>query len=110
MNRILFILSLLMNSCFGQISFHAATGSNNAGGGTTIVMTMPTVSNGDILIMDISVVGGTGSQLITATGWTLLNHYSGSVLQHDILWRIASSEPASYTVTIVASKKASGTI
>jgi len=94
------------------IAFRAAQGSNNAGGGTTIVMTVPAgVVDGDVLLMGLTVRGGTGTTITDPSGWTLIGSQENSttVLAEKLYWRIASSEPASYTITIT-SNKASGVI
>lgn len=95
------------------IGLRGSLGSNNGVGGTTITMTLPSgVANNDVLIMHITVVGGTGTTITTPTGWTLLTSMtvnSTTALQQTMFWRLASSEPASYAVTIT-SNKASGTI
>lgn len=94
------------------IGFRSALGSNNGGGGTTIVMTVPSgVVDGDIMLMNVTVRGGTGTTITDPAGWTLLGAQvnSTTVLAQKIYWRVANNEPASYTVTIT-SNKASGTI
>jgi len=93
------------------ITYRSSQGSNNAGGGTTIVMTLPTgVADGDDLLMTITVVGGTGTSITTPSGWSLLDKSnSTTALTQALYWKTAASEPASYTVTIT-SNKASGII
>src|SRR5947209_8222374 len=93
------------------IAHRASKGSNNGGGGTTIVMTVPTgVVDNDVMVMAITVRGGTGTTITTPGGWTLIDSVtSGTALIQSLYWRVASSEPASYTVTIT-SNKASGVI
>lgn len=93
------------------IALRAAQGSNNAGGGTSITMTVPTgVQNGDVMIMGITVRGGTDTTITDPSGWTNLSaKNSTTILAQKLYWRVASSEPASYAVTIT-SNKASGVI
>jgi hypothetical protein len=93
------------------LTFRAAQGSNNAGGGTSITMTVPTgVQDNDVMLMQITGVGGTGTTITTPGGWTLISRTDdGTVIAQAIYWRLAASEPASYAVTIT-SNKASGTI
>jgi len=70
---------------------------------------MGSVLDNDVLLMQATVVGGTGTT-ITATGWQLLNRTnSGTALAQGLYWRLAASEPASYALTIT-SNKASGVI
>lgn len=74
---------------------------------TTIVPTVPTgVVNGDLMIM-IVVVNSTGGTITTPTGWTLWSNLAAS---KSIYYRIASSEPSSYTVTYSASLTSSASI
>lgn len=91
------------------IAFRAAQGSNNAGGGATITMTVPSgVVNGDVMVMHISTRAG---QTPDPSGWTLVvNGFYGATINQSCWWRVASSEPASYSVTLQASAKASGVI
>lgn len=93
------------------IAFRSSLGSSN-GGATTIVMTLPAgVVNTDVLVMSITARGGTATTITTPGGWTLLGTAVTSTtnLKQAIFWRYASSEPASYTVTMT-SAKASGVI
>jgi len=97
------------------IAFRNAQGSNNAGGGTSIVMTMPTspsVSDGDILLMVVN-ADYIPTTIGTPSGWTVLNNVTDgntNTLRQAIFWRVASSEPASYTVSLSPTAKASGGI
>lgn len=91
------------------LAFRAAQGSNNAGGGTSITMTVPGgVVNGDALLMSVA-TNSTASSITTPGGWTLITSNNANAPNHAIFWRAASSEPASYAVTI-SSDKASGVI
>ena len=88
------------------IALRAAKGSNNAGGGTTLTMTVPAgVVNGDVMVMSIFLHSSVG--ITDPSGWTVLDTGGGS--QSHLYWRVASSEPASYAVTI-GSEKATGVI
>jgi len=88
------------------MSFVDGVASNNGAGGTTIVATMPINFNGDVLLMCIVVRGGTGTTITDPAGWTLLGAQvnSGTTLASKLYWRVAASEPASYTVTITSNK------
>lgn len=93
------------------LAFRDALGSNNAGGATNITMTVPTgVVDGDLMIMAVACRGG--NLPFPVTGWTQLDtNYNGSNMSTAIYWRVASSEPASYSVSWNASTvKASGVI
>ncbi len=84
-----------------SIAYHACQISNWASG-TTITATMPTNTNGDVLLMSVHASGVSPLPTITdPSGWTLLctTTYSTS-LTNKIYWRVASSEPGSYTVTV----------
>lgn len=86
------------------------TVASNNGGATTIVMSVPINTDGNVLIMQITARGGTSTTITTPSGWTLLNSVtSGTTLIQSIYWKVANSEPSSYTVTLT-SNKASGTI
>ena len=90
------------------IALRAAQGSQNAAGGTTITMTVPTgVQDGDVMVM--IVYGNAVFPVTPLTGWTdLTGANSGS---GKFYWRLASSEPASYSVaTQAGSGKMSGVI
>jgi trimeric autotransporter adhesin len=98
------------------IALRAAQGSNNAGGATTITMTVPSgVQDGDVMVMCIT-YRVSGSWNPTSSGWVDLIGSGvgtpGDVARSKIFWRVASSEPASYAVNIGGSTslKASGTI
>lgn len=79
------------------IAYRNAVGSNNAGGSGTITMTVPTsTANGDVLIMAIG-VNPDGTTITDPAGWTRIG---GASISFKCYWRIASSEPASYSVTI----------
>lgn len=92
------------------ITLRNSIGSENGTGGTSILMTMPTVSDNDVLIMQITVRGGTGTTITTPSGWSILSAINnGTSLQQVIYWKIASSEPGSYSISIT-SNKATGTI
>ena len=109
MRKFIFIL-FLASSFFSnaQIAFRSAAGSNNGGGGTSIIMTMPSgVQNGDVLVMSITL--NQSFPINSITGWT--NIYSNSAF--SLWYKIASSEPSTYTVNIndgLSSDKAAGTI
>lgn len=56
--------------------------------------------------MMITARGGTGTTITTPAGWTLLQTAlnSGTALKGAFFWKLAASEPASYTVTLTSSK------
>ena len=72
------------------ITVRTPVGSNNAGGGTSIVVTYPTgTAANDVLVVCVTVRGGTGTTITppTANGtWTLLNRSnSGTTLAQATL-------------------------
>jgi len=101
-----------------QVVFRAAQGSNNGStGATSISMTMPAgVVSGDVLVMAVTVRGGSNTTINTPTGWTKLGTStvnSGTTLAQAIYWRVATAgEPGSYPVTFspVTAVRASGAI
>lgn len=74
--------------------------STVAAGGTSIVINVPTgTANGDLLLLGVSQWGAAVAQ----TGWTLIAEYpAGSGFSIWLYGRIASSEPASYTISAPA--------
>ena len=84
------------------VSYRQTQVSNNgAGGAANIVMTVPAgVANNDLLFMHIAARGGSNMTIATPAGWTLhRNTNNGTFVRLATFRRIASSEPASYTVT-----------
>lgn len=85
---------------------------NNATGGTTLVVTMPTTATGEQLIAVIT-VRGTATTVSQASWGTAIDIRSdGTNTSTHTFKRISTgaSEPASYTFTIGTSGKASGVI
>jgi hypothetical protein len=62
---------------------------------TTITVTVPSVSNGNLMIMIVNNGLGSGTWT-TPTGWTI---GTAAANGRALFWRVASSEPSSYTVT-----------
>src|SRR4051794_19573291 len=84
------------------VTYRTAQVSNNgAAGAASITMTMPFgVVNNDLLFMHIAARGGTNMTIATPAGWNLLqNTNATTVTRLATFYRIASSEPASYSVT-----------
>jgi len=79
--------------------------SNNGTGGASVTMDVPAgVVDEDVMLMSITARGGTNTTITTPAGWDLLNAVtSTTVLKQAIYWRVASSEPASYAVTLTSS-------
>src|SRR5690242_15100527 len=90
------------------IALRAAQGSNNGTGGGTITMTVPTgVQNGDAMVMIVADNAGASVTWTDPSGWTVLQKKgTAGVGSTATWWRLASSEPASYTVTATSGKMA----
>lgn len=100
---------------YGEVDFLAAT--RNTVNGTSLTATVPAgVRDGDCLVLIVAQVGswvGPGSLTAPASGWTRLDggyheageEAGGNATAFRIYYRIASSEPGSYTVTWTHSGK-----
>jgi len=65
--------------------------------GSTIQISVPTVSDDELLIL--SVTNDDGNAWTTPSGWDLEGSVTAGSSTHAIYSRIASSEPANYTIT-----------
>jgi hypothetical protein len=81
--------------------------STQATNSTTISVTVPTYTTGDLLVMVVNSGGSSATTWTTPSGWTA-GPNNGTA--QAVFWRIAVSEPASYTVTQSTSNTADGTI
>lgn len=104
---IFFVLVLsLPKDAEAAIAFRAASTTNNTSGcGTqSVTVNVPTGTvNGDVMVVDV-MYGGT-TQMSTPAGWNLINNISNTNSASQMtttFWRLASSEPASYTWTMPA--------
>lgn len=94
-----------MTVAFGSVSTNTRV-QNSAALGTLTINVPAGVANGDFMLMALHTASGSGSQVYsgTLTGWTVIeqpvNNTGGQCA--FLAWRIASSEPASYTVTPIA--------
>ena len=75
--------------------------NNGAAGAASITMTVPAgVADNDLLFMHIAARGGSNMTIAAPAGWTQLrNTNANTVTRLATFYRIASSEPASYSVT-----------
>jgi hypothetical protein len=84
------------------LSYVNSTVAQAAVNATTIVVNVPgSVANNDLLILAVS----TYSAITTPTGWTAITNGAATTNDGGVggtFYRIASSEPASYTVTFAA--------
>lgn len=89
------------------IQFVNSTTAVQNSNSTTITINVPSgVANGQVLVL-IATVGSVSSTWTTPTGWTL---WSAANAGRTVYYKIASSEPASYTITQSVSTTASATI
>ncbi len=95
------------------ITLSSASPGNNAGGATSLTINKPAgVVEGDVMVAQVTVRGGTGTGITAPTGWTLLDrNNSTTTLGQADYYRVAgSSEGASYQWNFSATQKASGGI
>ena len=95
-----------------SLAIRAVQASNNGAGGTTIRMYKPTgTDNGDVLVMGLTLRGGTGTTITTPTGWTdmSLTTTISTTLKQCFYWKLAAAEPSYWDVTITSSQ-ASGVV
>ncbi len=80
------------------MAFEAATtAKENDGTGGTLVINVPAHTDGDLLILIWN--DRNGNWTVPITGWTEFANLPNVVTRFKVFYRIASSEPASYTVT-----------
>jgi len=82
-------------------------------GALTLAVSVPAgVAEGDLLLAQVSVRGGTGTTITAPGGWTLVaSTTNGTNLRQSIYRHVAAlPEPASYTWTFNVSRRASGGI
>lgn len=82
------------------IAFVSQQVSVQNSGSTTITATVPSVSNGNLMILVLNSSNANNTWNIPI-GWTRVN--AGTFNGRALFWRIASSEPASYVATQSAS-------
>jgi hypothetical protein len=77
------------------------TTGSTSGGTTSVTFNTPaSVQNGDLLILGFIIGSSTGT--ISLAGWTELTSVVSGSNKAFLLYKIASSEPASYTFTITS--------
>lgn len=90
----------------------SATGSNNGAGATSITVSIPASTNGDLLVCCITVRGT--ATTCTNASWNLfspdLSRSDGTNSKTYFFWRVAASEPGSYVFTLGASVCASAVV
>jgi len=93
------------------------TAGNNAGGGTTLTVAFPTglVAN-DVLVLSVTVVGGSGITITPPTTngtWALLSRVNSTTnLAQGLYWKVAAAGDVTdgQVVVTITSAKASGTV
>ncbi len=90
----------------------STTGDNTANGSSTLSITKPSSTTGDILIADITVYGGTGISITPPSGWVLVQRTDNGTILGVASYRklVSFSEPSSYTWGISPSARAVGGI
>ncbi len=92
------------SSAEAAVAFRSATTTNNTTSCNTqsVTVNVPAGTvNGDVMVVGVQYGGST--QMTTPAGWTLINHVNNSFSTTQNLttfYRVASSEPASYTWTM----------
>lgn len=84
----------------GSLTFRAAAGAANTGGGSLTINVPSGTTNGDQMIMAICTTHP--DTISTPSGWTLIGSRANSANNYPSLYvfsRTASSEPSSYTIT-----------
>jgi hypothetical protein len=86
----------------------AATGTKTGGSGLNLVINVPAgTADGDVMVA--MVLTGTGTTAATQASWTTLDSQTTGPTARSF-YRIASSEPASYTFTVVDAQTSTGAI
>lgn len=93
----------------------ARASTNGVAGGASIRMDLPAgVQNGDVLVMVVTLRVVNGATITTPAGWVRLGTpttTADGTLQQGVYWRLASNEPASYSVSFSLNPlRASGVI
>src|SRR5438270_4752279 len=91
----------LAGSADAAITFRASS-SANASSATSVSVPAPAgLISGDVEV--VSVVAGSGTVTITASGWTLIRSTNKGGFIESLYWKAAgSSEPSSYTFSVSA--------
>ena|GEM_PF-1454822 len=95
------------------ITLRAASSGDNGGGGVTLTISKPTGTvQYDVMVAQITVLGGTGTTITPPLGWTLINRTnSGTTLAQAVYWKAAALvEGTSYIWTITNNKASGGII
>jgi RHS repeat-associated protein len=90
----------------------ASSGSNGAGDVSLSLSRPAGVQAGDLLIAQVTVVGGSGVAVAAPSGWSSLSSVAnGTAVSENVYWRAAAAgDPVSWSWTWSGSQKASGAV
>lgn len=93
-------------------TFRNADSSGTAAAGTSLIIPVPAgVQNGDVMLAAVAIRGGSGVSNLAIAGWAnLFTTNQSTNVQLGVFFKVASSEPASYTATWTGSFNAAGAI
>ena len=97
--------SVVISSAGGSPTYSSQAATDGATTtATSLAVTVPTNTSGDLLFMSVVVYSTTGSVLtessVTSQGWTLLGKsLNTNSDNHYLFYKVAGTEPASYTIT-----------
>ena len=102
----------VVSGSLGGAAFRDAASSGTVAAGTSLVIPVPAgVQNGDVMLAAVAVRGGSNVTNMAIAGWTnLFTTNQSTNVQLSVFFRVASSEPATYTATWTGSFNAAGGI
>lgn len=86
----------------------SSTNNSGGSGATSLAINLPAgTAAGDVMIAQVSVVGGSGTTITAPAGWTqIVLDNSGSAVRQGLYYRVASAaEPASYAWSFSSSQR-----
>jgi YD repeat-containing protein len=96
-----------------SIALRAATSASNGAGATSLTLTKPTGTvEGDVMVAQVAVAGGSGTSTATPSGWTKIDGKNNSTSVRSVAYyRVATAtEPASWSFGFGSSQDAAGGI
>ena len=102
------LLAPLAQAAISFVGGNGVVSSTN----TSLTFTAPTgTTAGDLMLVQLTVRGGSATTFAAPSGWTLLRRDNNSLLAQAVYYRFATaSEPASYSWTFSPSNRAVGAI
>ena len=100
----------LYNPGATPMSVRAAAGSNNGAGGSSITVTLPTGhTTGDVLLMAVHAVGGTGTTITDPSGWTRIGNQTDytTYIASKVYWRVDDGSVSAPVVSLSPNRAAS---